>query len=83
MKLNKQTVTAVISAALLTGGAAFGQSGDAILDLLTKKGVSPFDQVEWERRTAKGVNSHLHKSQYHLSVHRPPSIGMGRCTTLL
>ena len=39
MKLNKQTVTAVISAALLTGGAAFGQSGDAILDLLTKKGV--------------------------------------------
>ena len=39
MKLNKQTVTAVVSAALLTGGAAFGQSGDAILDLLTKKGV--------------------------------------------
>ncbi|MEI8062706.1 MAG: putative porin, partial [Verrucomicrobiota bacterium] len=39
MKLNKQTVTAVISAALLTGSAAFGQSGDAILDLLTKKGV--------------------------------------------
>ena len=39
MKPNKQIVTAVISAALLTGGAAFGQSGDAILDLLTKKGV--------------------------------------------
>ena len=39
MKLNQPTVTAVISAALLTGSAAFGQSGDAILDLLTKKGV--------------------------------------------
>ena len=39
MKPNKQIVTAVISAALLTGSAAFGQSGDALLDLLTKKGV--------------------------------------------
>lgn len=39
MKPNKQLVSAVISAALLTGSAAFGQSGDAILDLLTKKGV--------------------------------------------
>ena len=39
MKLNQRTATAVISAALLTGSAAFGQSGDAILDLLTKKGV--------------------------------------------
>ena len=39
MNPKKQIVTAVISAALLTGGAAFGQSGDAILDLLTKKGV--------------------------------------------
>ena len=39
MQLNQRTVTAVISAALLSGSAAFGQSGDAILDLLTKKGV--------------------------------------------
>ena len=39
MKLNHRTVTAVITGALLSGSAAFGQSGDAILDLLTKKGV--------------------------------------------
>ncbi len=39
MKPNKQVVSVVISAALFTGSAAFGQSGDAILDLLTKKGV--------------------------------------------
>jgi len=39
MKQNYKNLTAVVAAALLTGGAAFGQSGDAILDLLTKKGV--------------------------------------------
>ena len=39
MKPNKQIVTVVVTAALLTGSVAFGQSGEAILDLLTKKGV--------------------------------------------
>ena len=39
MNQRYQRTMTVIAAALLTGSAAFGQSGDAILDLLTKKGV--------------------------------------------
>ncbi len=63
MKPNKQVITAVISAALLTGSAAFGQSGDAILDLLTKKGVITQKEAndareQLDKQTAEAVNQY-------------------------
>jgi len=63
MKPNKQIVSAVISAALLTGSAAFGQSGDAILDLLTKKGVITQREAndareQLDKQTAEAVNQY-------------------------
>ena len=63
MKSNKQIVTIVISAALLTGGAAFGQSGEAILDLLTKKGVITTNEAnaareQFDKQTAETINQY-------------------------
>jgi len=53
----------VISAALLTCGAAFGQSGEAILDLLTKKGVITTNEAnaareQFDKQTAETINQY-------------------------
>ena len=59
----KPIVLAVISAALLTGSAVLGQSGEAILDLLTKKGVITTNEAnaareQFDKQTAETISQY-------------------------